>query len=61
MIEIQRKDGSWIKFYCPEWNYLLAAEQQDIIRKLKEWPTNVIPFEKKTGVQEIPLFDHTAN
>jgi hypothetical protein len=42
MIEIIRKDGSWIKFSCPEWNYLSPAAQKDIIRKLQENPVNII-------------------
>lgn len=55
MITIQKKDGSWIKFSCPEWNYLSAAQQKDILKKLSEWPTNVVPFKRKTEIQNIQI------
>ena len=66
MIEIQRKDGSWIKFSCPEWNYYSAAKQAEIIRNLQNSAENIIPMPSKLDSMTDPiltakLFDHTAN
>lgn len=66
MLEIQRNDGSWIKFSCPEWNTFTAEKQAEIIKRLKEKPFNIIPFKNPTGLNDKKLyhdrlFDHTAN
>lgn len=54
MIEIQRNDGTWIRFSCPEWNYLSPAQQKDILKKLRDVPYNIIPFVRSQGELKTP-------
>jgi hypothetical protein len=44
MIEIQKTDKTWVKFYCPEWNNYSPEQQKEILRKFRNELENIIRF-----------------